>query len=185
MAITMESITGAPAPAPAAEPSIPDEILQIPAFSAILRGTPPAVYVPKGLRTPEVEAVERNIEPLMASGFGVYRPLDGKSSVLFNTQFVTEEELKVADQKGKLDVLAPPLTEALDFFNQNVPADGAAAPAPIAPVTAPAMPGPSMAPAAQSSIQSARTENTLPGSPSSGPVPGQGRILNAVLKPVI
>jgi len=163
------------------EASIPDEILQIPAFAALLQGAPPAVYVPKGFRTPEVEAVERNIEPLLAAGFGIYKPLDGQSSVLFNTQFITEEELKVADQKGKLDVLAPPLTEALDFFNQNIPQDGAPSAAPTAgAVSAPPPPA-----SVQTKAQTARTNNTLPGGPSDGAFPGQGRLMNAIFKPVV
>ncbi len=180
MAINIESVTGQPAK-PTTEPTIPDEVLSIPAFGALLRGSPPAVYAPKGVRTPEVDIIERNIEPLIESGFGIYKTLDGKGSVLFNTQFIDEAELKVADQKGKLDVIAPPLTEALDFFNSKIPQDGAAAPA----ATAPPAPAMSAAPATPEPTVNARTKNTLPGSPTDGPVPGQGRILNAILKPVV
>jgi hypothetical protein len=190
MAISIDDIApkDPAAPAPTSDtPTIPDEVLQIPAFSALLRGAPPAVYAPATERAlPEVQAIERNIEPLMEAGFGIYKPLDGSGSVLFNTQFVDEAQLKVADQKGKLNEFAPPISELLGFFNSEIPAEGAApAAAPVAAPTAAPVSAPAPAPSAQRAVAQKRATNLQTGGPTSGPTPGQGRVLNSILKPVI
>lgn len=190
MAISIDDIApkdAAAAPAASGSATIPDEVLQIPAFGALLKGSPPAVYAPATERgLPEVQAIERNIEPLMEAGFGIYKPLDGSGSVLFNTQFVDEAQLKVADQKGKLNEFAPPISELLGFFNAELPAESAApAAAPVAPVAAAPVSAPPAAPSAQRAVAQKRATNLQTGGPTSGPTPGQGRVLNSILKPVI
>lgn len=206
MAITLEDIApksvGAPAPvAPEAPPAdatqveapkggtgIPDDVLKIPAFSALLQGSPPAVFAPKGSEQahPELKTVTDNYKALVDAGFGFYRPKSAEGMVFFNTQFVSPEEVKVADDKGRLADLAPDVNELFSAFNEGLQGS---APAPEgAPAASPAIPGPSAPPpssAAQQATAGARARAVTPTGPSGGPFPGQGRLLNAVLKPVV
>jgi len=181
------STAAAPAPSAPAVPelnpdaTIPDEVLQIPEFRALLEGAPPAVFAPKGDRSPEVDIIEKNVNPLLEAGFGFYRTKDDAGSVLFNTRFVSGDEIKAADEAGKIATIAPPISELRDFFAKDLQGPEATAPAaaPAQPAVAPASSG------VQNRLANARVKNLAPGSPTSGPVPGQGRILNNILKPSV
>lgn len=162
------------------EPSIPDEVLQIPAFAGLLRGSPPAVSAPREPRTPEYDVIERNAESLLASGFGFYRPLDDSGTVVFNTQFISAEELQVADKSGKLDQLTTPVGELTAAFNAELGDDGATPAAAAAPPPAPMSPTPVVP-----QVNNLRKTNLQQGAPTSGPAPGQGRILNNILKSAV
>jgi hypothetical protein len=175
-------------PEPKGKPVIPDDVLKIPAFSALLQGAPPAVFAPKGSEQahPGLKVVTDNYQALIDAGFGFYRPKSAEGMVFFNTQFISPEEVKVADDKGRLAELAPDVNELFGFFNENLKG---AAPSPEAAPAAPApTPGPSAPPppaGAQKAIAGARARAVTPTGPSGGPLPGQGRLLNAILKPVV
>lgn len=164
---------------PTAEATIPDEILQIPAFAGLLHGSPPAVFAPREPRMPEFQAIEANAETLVEAGFGFYRPLDDSGTVIFNSQFISPEEIKLADEKGQLSTVATPASELVGAYNAEFGGEAApAAPAPAAPVP---MSGPAPAPV-PGPVTTQRLKNLSPGAPTSGPAPGQGRILNGILK---
>lgn len=170
-----------PAPAPDEGGGIPDAVLQLPEFSAILRGSPPAVWADKADESPEVKIIVDNHKDLMNAGFGFYGGKDGQTVVLFNTQFTSPEEVKKMDAAGKLREFATPFDELKAHFAQGdsgqpaSPAPGG--PAPVAPVAPPASVGKKLA--------TQRIKNLTPGGPTSGPTPGQGRILNSLGTPAV
>ena len=180
----------APAPAPAApeggdEGSIPEAVLEIPEFSGLLEGKPAAVYVDNGFKSPETDTIMQHTDELAQAGFGFYPGKDGKTNVVFNTQFISPEEIQKADAEGKLRDIATPFAELKASFDSVIgsgtsgaaPSDAAAP----APASSPALPAP--APASVSKkLATQRVNNVAPSSPTSGPVPGQGRILNSILK---
>jgi hypothetical protein len=203
----------APAPAPQPDPAepasapeapasesqnLPDELIQIPAMQAVLAGNPAAVSAPLAefSKRPEAKIIIDNKDALVAAGFGLYRSLSGDVGVVFNTLHLHPDELKAADKAGKLQQLAPPF----DQVNASVAGAGPdthpvlnAAEVPTGP-KGPPMPNPPQmnsgamnhAPAAvQRTTTTARTNNLNLGSPTSGPQPGAGRILNSILKPVV
>lgn len=186
--IAAEEIVSLPAPVAPAAPAedetsgIPDAVLAIPAFRGLLEGKPAAISVEEGNPSPETEAVIQNLKPLADAGFRFYTGLDRKTGVMFNTQYITKEELEKADKEGKLNEVAPSLVEVSASFNEVLggaaPSQGATATPPVA---APAVSGP---PAPASAVR-ARAQSLKPGSPTSGAYPGQGRILNAISKPVV
>jgi len=173
------------APKDEAKAQIPDEVLQVPAFRALLEGKPPAVSVSIGdaQKHPELQTIETHVEPLLYSGFGLYQAKDGKTVVFYNSQFIDGQAIKLADEKGKLDAVAAPYSELKSFFDQNI---GEAAPPSQEPTSTPAAFTGTPAPAsAQNKLATARLKSLSPGSPTSGPAPGQGRVLNAILKPTV
>lgn len=161
---------------------IPDEVLSIPAFRAILEGSPPAVLITQTefQADPSLAVIQSNVEPLLYSGFGFYQPKDGQSAVVYNSQFIDGNALKIADDKGQLASLAAPYSELKGFFDANIGEASVAAPAPSS------QPMGSPAPAAsQNKLTTARVNNLALGSPTSGPAPGQGRVLNNILKATV
>lgn len=167
---------------------IPDPVLQIPAFRALLQGSPPAVLITldEFQSDPSLAVIQQNIEPLLYSGFGVYQPKSGNAAVFYNGQKIDGNAIKVADEKGQLDKVAVPYPELKSFFDANLgeaSAEGSAAPAaPVA--SSPAMGAPAPA-SSQTKLATARVNNLAPGAPSSGPTPGLGRVLNNITKPTI
>lgn len=176
-----------------------DDLLRIPAVSGLLAGEPPALStsIADMDKRPEGKVIENNLSGLKKAGVGLYRSLQGDVGVLFNHFYITGEELKAADEAGKLQEVAPPF----DAVNAQISSMGAdqhpalkkrevpqgfkTAPAPTppqsgSPVTAPAPPTKS-----EAEIQQKRMANMQPGSPTSGPKPGAGRMLNSILKPVL
>jgi hypothetical protein len=127
---------------------------------------------------------------------GLYKGMSGDIGVLFNQMFITPEEIKQADTEGKLAELAP----SFDEVGQKIQGLGAknpvlnksfkpptgfkkASPTPIPASTGqPPKPAPKPAPA---STVSAKRGAMNPGSPTSGPAPGAGRLMNSILKPVV
>jgi len=110
--------------------------------------------------------------------------------------YVHPEEIKQADAAGKLTEVAPPfdaIHHSISKSGINHPALDSSRKTPIAFKSAPvpAVPQSTNAPMAatpasvQNKIATARLSNLSPGSPTSGPVPGAGRLLNQVLKPVL
>lgn len=177
---------------------IPDEVLQIPAFQGLFAGSPAAVSasLQDMMKRPEAKVIQGAMPTLQKAGIGTYRSLGGDVVALFNQFYITGEELKQADQAGQLEQVAPPF----DAVNQQIASMGADAHPSLqqrevpgafkqAPANAPQMASPVSAPAPSTpkdiKAQQARMKNMQPGSPTSGPKPGAGRILNNILKPVL
>ena len=147
-------------------------------------------------KLPEAKIIAANKDALMQAGFGLYRSLDGNMGVVFNQLFIAPEELTAADQAGQLQTIAPPFAE----LNAAVASSGAenpvlaegerptgfktggAAPAPAAPEVSSGSPLPA---STQTALANKRSANLRPGAPTSGAVPGAGRLLNSVLRPII
>lgn len=180
----LDSLPAAPAPAespaPAAEEGggIPDEVLQLPEMAGLLRGTPPAIWSEHGVKTPETEVIVKHQNELANAGFGFYNSPDKKTNVIFNTQFTSLPEIQAMDKAGKLREFATPLADVTAAFSGAgaPPAEGQSAPPQaIAPAN----------PSMDAKLATQRVNNLGPGDPTSGPLPGQGRILNSILKPTV
>lgn len=195
MALTLDEIepapvaeteATAPAPAPAdTEGDIPDEVLDLPEFAGLLEGKPAAVSNEVGKADPLGAIIVKNIDALKDAGFGFYGSADKTLQVMFNTQFISGDEIKKADEDGKLQEVAVPLSELRSAY-ASVLGEGEAAPS--ATPAMPAISGPMAGPApagVQNRLGSARLRNLAVGSPTSGPSPGSGRLLNSLQKPVI
>lgn len=167
-----------------------DELLQIPAMQALFAGSPPALStsLKDFSNRPEAKLMGDHKDELMKAGIGFYRSLGGDLGVLFNQLHIAGQDLQEADKAGKLLEVAPPF----DQVTQQVTGSGEAHPSLTAQVpggpktAAPQAIPPSPAPASvQNKQTTARLKNVQPGSPTSGPAPGAGRILNNILKPVV
>lgn len=156
---------------------IPEEVLALPITRALLEGSPPALWAPQGTKGPEVAIFLKHGKELNQAGIGFYRSSDKeKLDLVYNSRFISSELLKKADDKGKLKEVASPLLEVLTQINGAVGEP--------APVMASAGGMPSSVPV-DSPLNTARLSNLEPGSPTSGPQPGAGRVLNNLLKPTI
>lgn len=183
MAINLTDALGQPAApeAPPDEGGIPPAVLEIPEMSALLAGTPPATWVERGDESPEVQVVMQNKDALMDAGFGLFGSNDGQTVVFFNGQYVQPEELQAADKLGKLRQFAVPFSELKASL---APASGS----PEAPAAPSAPPSASAAPPGagfEKKLATRRMKNLAVGSPTSGPSPGAGRILNSIMAPVV
>ena len=168
-------------------------------MQGLFAGSPPALSAPLAefAKRPEGQLIQKNAPMLQKAGMGLYRSIGGDLGVMFNSFYVSGEEIKAADEAGKLTEIAPPF----DAINQQIAGMGADAhPAlqkreqPQGFKTAPAKNPPQSQspvrmppPSAEKDIkaQQARMKNMAPGSPTSGPKPGAGRMLNSILKPVL
>jgi hypothetical protein len=202
-----EVTAAAPAPAPdttaAAPPEkMPEALLRVPAMQGLMTGSPGAVSdnIKDFSKRGDAEVLVKNKDWLTQAGFGFYRSLDGETGVVFNALYVHPDELKAADAAGKLKEVAPDydsVNHAIGKSGRAHPAlsagpvpkglKGAPIPQPpqMAQVPPPTANIPPPSAAAQKSLMGARVTNLQPGSPTSGPVPGAGRLLNQVLKPVL
>jgi hypothetical protein len=188
------------APGEAGEaPALSDDLLKIPAMMGLLAGQPAALSAPLETfqKKPEAKIIQQNLPALESAGMGRYRSLAGDTAVLFNRFYVSPEEIQSADQAGQLTQIAPPF----DQVNAAISGKGAKdhpalqegrkvpggfkmgtpnPPQSASPVSAPP-------PSAEKDMraQQARMKNMQPGSPTSGPKPGAGRLLNQILKPVL
>lgn len=191
-ALSSEPAPAAPAetgaPAGEAGDALPDAVLQIPAMSALLQGAPPALYAPADAKYPELSALNEHAKELTNAGIAAMTTKDGSKIVLFNALYVKPEEIKAADEAGTLDQIAVPYEQVkAEFEGAAVKPDGAAS-APEASAAPSAPPGPSGSPpsaAAEKKMANARLKNVTPGTPTSGPTPGQGRIQSGIAKSAI
>jgi hypothetical protein len=184
-------------PAPAAEDGaggIPDAVLAIPEFSGLLQGKPAAVSIDKNDPSPESALIGENQPALFDAGFGFYPAKDGVTHVMFNTQFIDQAAIEKADAEGALDQVAVPFGELRASFEVaagRAASEGSAPPTEAAPAAAPEAGGPAQvapAPPAASldrKLATARIKNLTGGGPSSGPTPGQGRLLSAISAPTV
>ena len=193
-----EEATPAPAattPEAKSKSALPDELLQIPALQAVFAGAPPAVSasIEEFSKRPEAKLIADNKEPLLKSGISLYRSLDGGMGVLFNQFYIHGEDIKAADQAGRLAEIAPPFDSVSAQIGQSgenhpalqnrQPPAGLASPSIQTPPQSASAPPPSSA--AQQKIANNRAKNIPLGQPTSGPRPGAGRLLNSILKPVV
>jgi hypothetical protein len=192
MAISLDQVMAAPGATPAAPATpeeaqaggvhpaaaletLPSEVLDIPAVFAVAKGNPPAISAPDESPDPAVKAITKNAQALVAGGFGIYESRDGKNWVLYNSALVQPGDLIDADVQGKLSEVAPPFNSiGGNASSSGQPATGAAP-------TAESQPAASV----QTNLAVKRQTNLAPGAPTSGPVPGSGRILNNILKPAV
>jgi hypothetical protein len=185
---------------PAAEPevSLPKELVRVPAMQALMVGKPGAASV--NFKADRKLAVASEIfkhkDALTQAGFGLYRALDGDTGVLFNQFYLHPDEIKAADAAGKLLEIAPPLRELNSKISKIgredhpvlnhdgvMPKGVKTAPVPNVPQMSPMVSQPPAA--AQRKALTAKIAGLNPGSPTSGPQPGAGRILNSLQKPVV
>lgn len=180
-----EAETPAPAPVEEAAPAeegagLPDALLEAaPALQLLMQGSPPATFAAVNAEFPEIETVSKHVKDLGEAGFGIYPTADGVNLVVFNGLYITPEEVKAADEAGQLDQIAVPYEELRSAFGAE-PVKGAVASAPPPPSGSPP-PNPTTG----KKLTTARVKNLSVGAPTSGPVPGQGRIMNSILKPVV
>lgn len=193
------SATPTAAPATATEDKdgdgIPDAIMQIPALAAVIAGQPAAVSAPieTFAKRPEGQAIVQYKDRLFKAGLNLYRSLSGDTGVLFNHFYIAPEDLQAADKAGKLAEVAPPfdsVNEQVGKSGQNHPAvtskgpqGGFATPKVQTPPQSGATPAPSTP--AQVKAAEQRMKNMAPKSPTKTANPGAGKLLNAILKPVI
>lgn len=193
----------APAPEPeeteAPQGELPPALIKIPAFQAVLSGSPPAVSMNlKGADDrAEVKLLAENKQALLDAGLMFYRSLSGQRGVMFNAMRIHPQDIQAADKAGKLLAVAPDF----DLVNHEVaklglkhPVYNAQAPTGLASPVSTAPPQaqsgqlslmPPPAAAVQRKLAQQRIMSAQPGAPTSGPAPGAGRLLNQVLKPVI
>ena len=182
-----------------AEPqsNIPQDLLKIPAFSALLAGKPPALSanLKRAEKSPVVKLIGENKKGLMDAGIGFYRSLSGDLGVMFNQMALHPEEIKQADKAGKLLEVAPDFNQvnhALasqlggpDLSHANP--SGAVPGAP--PVNPPQLSNGGLKPmpaGSQRDVMAKRLMNLGPAkSATVGPIAGQGNLLKNILKPVV
>lgn len=177
-------------PAAKSKGGFSDELLQIPALQALFAGAPPAVSTPlkEFSQRPEAKIIEENKDELMKAGIGLYRSIGGDLGVLFNQMHIAGQDLTEADKQGRLLEVAPPfdqVTESIMGAGENHPILSAKVPAGPKTAGAQAVPASNTPASVQNKQATARIKNLQPGSPTSGPLPGAGRIMNNILKPVI
>ena len=184
----------APEAAPAApgdELTIPDEVLMIPEFAGLLQGAPPAMSVERDATGPEIDTVIKNAPTLKEAGIDILEANSGKY-VIYNSQYVTPEEVIAADKTGKLEELAPPFAEVKSSIQAATQGKGgkkeAAKPEAPTGMVESNVGGPLPKPAPASAIKSmtnARIKNVTKSEPTQGAVPGAGRVMNSILQPTI
>lgn len=164
-------------------------------MQALFSGSPPAVSMDiKAVeQQPIGQLIAKHAKLLMESGMNFYRSRQGNLGAIFNQLYIQPQQIVDADQKGALTQVAPPLEEVQKAILSN-PAENPVLSAQGPPGSPPSPPpnvGAAPAPAGgggaapQPTVQTARRRNTQLGSPTSGPAPGSGRLLNAILKPVV
>lgn len=174
---------------------LPDDVLRIPAIQGIMAGAPPAFSADFASfeKMPEAKVIAANKDALMGAGIAFYHARMGNTGVVFNQLKISPEQIKQADEAGQLAQIAPPFQQVNDMIkgsgDQNpvlaagAPPEGLASPTPpnVPQTASGAMPAPAPA-SVQTKLAGVRAKNSIPGSPTSGPKPGSGRLLNAILK---
>lgn len=189
------------APSPVA---LPPALLKMPAMQALVAGSPAAVSdnIKDFSKRGEAKLFVEHKDALAKAGFGFYRSLSGDIGVVFNMLHLHPQDLIAADKAGQLKTLAPDF-DVVDhavsksghnnpvLSRQSVP-NGPAAPRAVMPPqmnsggAMPPAPAASAPPAsAQRKALQARISSLNPGAPTSGPAPGQGRLLASIMKPVV
>jgi hypothetical protein len=174
----------------------------MPAMQGLLAGSPAALSenLKNSKDKENVKHIQKHAPALREAGFDFYKSLSGQFGVIFNRFYIHPADLQAADKAGKLLQVAPEWDKVDHMLSKSgekhpvlsAPGPKAAFAAPMA-QAAPQMnaqvpPAPLPKPAssgAQRKLMAARIANVQPGAPTSGPMPGTGRILNNILKPVV
>lgn len=177
---------------------LPDSVADLQVVQWISMGKPPAARVGPGEFYPELEPLEENLVEVIDAGLGVFQAQSG-DTVLYNPLFVKEEELQTADAEGKLDLVAPTYGELTGKSPQEIDdktakrldkhaknnmqklSAGASTSDRAAKPAQPSTPVSKLPPGAQEKLVGAQTNKSNLNSPTSGPRPGGGRILNSIL----
>lgn len=195
------------AAAPVIEPNVPqeaapaadqasglsDDLLRLPAIQALMAGNPAAASgsLEEFAKRPEAKVITANKDALMNAGFFFYRSLDNALGVIGNGLYISPDQIKQADKDGTLAQVAPPFDQVSNAVSTagdknpvlahsgKVPEGFATAPAPAG---SPMPAGPTAPASTQNQLQTARLKNAAPGSPTSGPSPGAGRLANSIMK---
>lgn len=186
----------APAPAPQESPAAgaapdpktitPEQLAAVPPVAAVLNGHAPGFWVSESEPT-VVEPLVASLPKLAQLGLSAYRS-QAKQVVVYNPKSLAPAELQKLDKENKIATAIPALHElavaaqkqsAAPAPDQGTPAPSAA-PQP-APMAAP-MPGAPLPARAQTRIAGQRIAALSPQAPTSGSVPGQGRILQGLLQ---
>jgi hypothetical protein len=191
--VPVDSASAAPAPAEAPAPvegdsdgdGLPDEVLQLPFMAALLQGKPAATYVDNDAPPPEAEIILKYADPLADAGFRIYASKSKPVTVFYNAAVLPPEEVQAADNEGKLDQVAVPFSELQELFAGIKREGGGEASPEAAPAAGAAPAQPMGGPPVNQQTTNARVRNLAPGAPTSGPTPGQGRIMANITKPVI
>jgi len=109
----LDNATLSPTDAPlSAEPNKPEAATLPPPLPGLVDGSIPAVLIPaitqEMLADPMIEQILQNFGQLPELGIDHYEASDA-STVLYNSDFITEAELKDADENGTLAQIAVPL----------------------------------------------------------------------------
>lgn len=167
------------APKEADSSGIPEEVLALPIMAGLLNGAPPAVYTPVGSKSEEISIVLKHGKELNAAGFGFFRDEKNKLDVFYNSKFLDPKLIEAAAKKNKIPEVASDLATVTAQLNGAAGEAGGVTPTP----SAGGMPSGAVLP--DTPVNTARLGNLQPGAPTSGPMPGSGRILNSIVKPVI
>lgn len=187
MAITADSIADDSSTMPAnAEEApkdtsgLPPEILEMPIFKGILEGSPGALWTPTGDKSHEAVTAVKNGKALNEVGIFFFRDKPSGLDLIYNAQYIDPSLVEAAAKKGKLKEIAQPLAETVAAFN------GAAGVTPVAKEgeSLPAAGAPSSVPV-DSALNTQRVNNLSPQGPTTGPLPGAGRILNSIATPTV
>ena len=205
----------APAPAPtpktSAKPELPDIAKKDPLVRSVLLGEVPGILIRPGLYYPKAwDLAEKHSKDLMDLGLDFYFATD-ESTIFFNPAQITEPELQAADKGGKLHQILPDyetlsgerpqkpppkVQKQMDQFRQQVygkPPNVSLAPGQLPPsapplpqaLAAPQAVGPTLPAKSVNKLMQTRLGGLTKVSPSSGPFPGAGRIVNAMATPAI
>lgn len=178
-------------------PDLPDDLLRLPSMGPLLSGSPAALSLKiKDMeKTEDGKLIAKNFKALQDAGIFAYRALDKTTGILGNSLYITPEAIKQADIAGQLASIAPDWNMVGQEAARNPSINPVlTAQTPAGPPTVPAPPVPQMSagtlpappPAStQTRLAGARAKNLQPGSPTSGPAPGRGRLLAGLLKPAI
>lgn len=180
-AATAAPTAEAPAPGIGSEGELPEEVLRIPAMYGLLQGKPAAIYAPKNQPDPDLSTVIKHGNELVGAGFRFYEAKSKPVNVLYNTLFLSEEDLTKADDAGELDKVAEPFADvraSFDSLRTKKPGEPTAAPAPAPAVAAGGPPAPA---SVQNKLATARIDSLTPEASTTG----RGRILSAIQKPVV
>lgn len=176
-----------PSATPAKTPAAASSVANSPPVQALLSGQPPALWA--STETPNAGAVfiAENLPSFGELGLGFYRGKD--KAVLFNQSMLSPDQVKQLDATGELDALAAPMES---FFAGTDSGQGPAGPDAPEPVFGPAGAVPvsaAPAPASTAGVPPAapgatamRLEELQPKAPSQRPAPGQGLVLNGLLR---
>lgn len=155
---------------------VPAEILALPIVGSLLDGSTPAIYNESGAKSKEIDTVIKNGKSLKEIGIEFFHDPKAKLDLAYNTQYIDPAFVKAAAAKGKLKEIAESYTEVSARINAAIaPASVGAAP----------MGGSTEMNLPNTPVTTARINNLQPGSPTSGPAPAQGRVLNSLLRPTI